>query len=54
MEARTRPVEISNADRRRIAFLNPDAMGDLVLRQPLFEAVAADGHGVTTDVLPVS
>ncbi len=52
VEAPTRPVENSNADRRRIAFLNPDAMGDLVLRQPLFEAVAAEGHDLVLVVRP--
>lgn len=52
VEAQTRPMETPDADRRRIAFLNPDAMGDLVLRQPLFEAVAAEGNSLVLVVRP--
>jgi len=48
----TQPTGRSGIDRRRIAFLNPDAMGDLVLRQPLFRAVAADGNVVVLVVRP--
>lgn len=52
METRTRPIERSNADRRRIAFLNPDGVGDLLLRQPLFAAVAAEGNSLVLVVSP--
>ena len=52
MDEWTQPTGRSGIDRRRIAFLNPDAMGDLVLRQPLFRAVAADGNVVVLVVRP--
>ena len=37
---------------RRIAFLNPDSIGDLILRQPLFAAVEAAGFGIVLVVRP--
>ena len=36
----------------RIVIHNPDAIGDLVLRQPLFAALAKAGHELTVLVSP--
>ena len=52
VNTQTRPADTPAANRRRIAFLNPDAMGDLVLRQPLFQAVAAEGNVLVLVVRP--
>lgn len=52
METQTHFPENPGSQRRRIAFLNPDSMGDLVLRQPLFAAVAAEGNSLVLVVKP--
>lgn len=48
----THLLENAGLPRRRVAFLNPDSMGDLVLRQPLFAAVDAEGFDLVLVVKP--
>ncbi|MGB8854531.1 MAG: glycosyltransferase family 9 protein [Pirellulales bacterium] len=43
---------MTGVDGRRIAVLNPDSIGDLVLRQPLFAAVAARAASLALVVRP--
>ena len=41
------PFEIVSARRMRILASNPDTLGDLVLRQPMYRALQDAGHELT-------